>query len=296
MSDTARHDLPSLPISLARSIAPWKRAANGSTELPDQDVQVAGWRPDRAKVAEYRALMGSDAEVPLAFPQVAVMALTMDLISRWSYPVRALGMVHLGSVVEAIDELPLDADWDIVTSSSAGRHVRSGMEFDVTGEISVAGSLRWRSRAVYLSRSRSAAGAQDSTVPEVPQEGPWTDRVLMDAPEGIGRSFGRLSGDVNPIHLHKLTAKVLGFRRAIAHGWWSTGRVLALLGADEAVAGRRLEIVYRRPIELPSTPRLCWRVEESGTSFVVLREKDSEAPADPEAKPPTPLVAGRVTG
>ena len=119
--------------------------APATTALPDTRSEIDGWQPERERLAQYRALVGSDAEVPLAYPQVPIMAVHMDLLSRWSHPVRAMGLVHQGSVVEALDELPTDQPWDLRAWGSAGRHVRSGMEWDMWGEVRVAGRLRWRS-------------------------------------------------------------------------------------------------------------------------------------------------------
>ena len=45
----------------------------------------------------------------------------------------------------------------------------------------------------------------------------------------IGRRYGAVSGDRNPIHLYPLTARLFGFRRAIAHGMWTKARCLAAL-------------------------------------------------------------------
>ena len=60
---------------------------------------MTGWTPDRERLAEYRALLGSSAEIPLAFPQIPVMALHIDLLSQWSFPISAMGVVHQGTVV-----------------------------------------------------------------------------------------------------------------------------------------------------------------------------------------------------
>ena len=38
-----------------------------------------------------------------------------------------------------------------------------------------------------------------------------------------------MSGDHNPIHLHPLTAKALGYPRQLAHGMWSLARCVAAL-------------------------------------------------------------------
>jgi hypothetical protein len=282
--------LPSLPLSLARAAAPWKRAATASTILPVQSAQLLGWRPNSSALGTYRRLVGSSAELPFLYPQVPVMALTLDLVSRWTYPIRAMGMVHVGSVVECLESISSTDPWDLDVKTSAGRHVRAGLEFDVVGEVSVGGTVRWRSRAVYLSRSRSAAGAQDSTVPRFPAGVLWQDEASFEAEEGIGRAFGMASGDLNPIHLHSATARLFGFKRAIAHGWWTTGRVPALLGLDEARPGRRLEVAYRRPIELPSRPLVHSRRGEDEVDFAVM-----EAAASATGAAEQPLVRGRVS-
>lgn len=288
-----RSELPAAGISLIRAAAVWKRPAGAGTTLPVSELEVHDWRPEQPTLAAYRALVGSLAEMPLAFAQVPIMAMHLDLLSRWSFPIRAIGVVHLGSTIEVLDELPGEEPWDLRAWVSGSRHVRSGLEFDLHGEVSCAGRVRWRSTAVNLSRSRAAAGAEGSTVPGLDTAGTWQAEQPMPVGEGTGRAFGRLTGDVNPIHLHALPARAFGFRRAIAHGWWTTGRSAALLGVDESVPGRRLEIAFHRPVELPSTPVLCSRRESTdGLEFALF----PDAPDRSAAQPARALVAGRVTG
>ena len=59
-----------------------------------------------------------------------------------------------------------------------------------------------------------------------------------------------VSGDRNPIHMHSLTAKPLGFPRAIAHGMWTKARCLAALESrlPDAFA---VDVRFRKPILLP---------------------------------------------
>jgi hypothetical protein len=280
-------------VSLARAVAPWKRAASATTVLPESQAAVTGWWPDRQKLSAYRSVVSSVAELPIAYPQLPIMALHIDLLSQWSFPIRALGLVHQGTVIDVLGDLPLGEPWDVRAEVSQGRHVRAGLEFDVSGEVSVGGALCWRSTSIYLSRSRSAGGAEESAVPRLDSSGMWKAEVPIPVAEGTGREFARVSGDVNPIHLHALPAKALGFPRAIVHGWWTTGRATAELGVDAAVPGRRLEIAFRRPILLPSTPILCSRPGAHGAVEFAL------FPVSPGAggqEPVRALVSGAVTG
>jgi acyl dehydratase len=74
--------------------------------------------------------------------------------------------------------------------------------------------------------------------------------------EDAGRRYASVSGDVNPIHLHALSARAFGFDRAIAHGMFSYARVLASLGARVPAAGSST-VWFRKPVKLPSTTRLA---------------------------------------
>jgi acyl dehydratase len=304
-SMSSRASLPSIPVSLVRATAPWKRSASATTVLPDAHQEVVGWVPEANRLESYRQVVTSTAQVPIAFPQVAVMALHLDLISALSFPVRAMGLIHLASEVEVLGELPVDAPWTVRAWVSPGRHVRSGLEFDLCGEVLVGRETVWTSRAVTLSRSRKAGGAEQSTVPEVspPERSEqWRPAEPVRVEEGTGRSFGRVTGDVNPIHLHALSAKVFGFKSAIAHGWWTTGRIAAMLDADRAEPGRRMRIVFRRPVYLPSTPELLARAvsdlaaAEGGTitgqRFALVDARSSTGTPDDALKV---LVYGDVT-
>ncbi|MFF2366460.1 MaoC/PaaZ C-terminal domain-containing protein [Streptomyces sp. NPDC058122] len=66
----------------------------------------------------------------------------------------------------------------------------------------------------------------------------------------VGRRYGAVSGDHNPIHLHPLTARLFGFPRAIAHGMWTVARCLAEYGPGQAVDVRA---EFRAPVPLPGT-------------------------------------------
>jgi acyl dehydratase len=99
----------------------------------------------------------------------------------------------------------------------------------------------------------------------------------------LGRRYASVSGDRNPIHMHSLTAKPLGFPGAIAHGMWTKARCLAALDSrlpDAFVA----DVRFRKPILLPA------RVE-----FACAEEGEEIAFAVRDAKRQTPHLDGRVT-
>jgi acyl dehydratase len=98
----------------------------------------------------------------------------------------------------------------------------------------------------------------------------------------LGRRYASVSGDRNPIHMHALTAKPLGFRHAIAHGMWTKARCLAALESrlPEAFS---VEVGFRKPIFLPGTVEFLSSVGETETRFAVR-----------DAKRGTPHLAGTL--
>jgi acyl dehydratase len=64
-----------------------------------------------------------------------------------------------------------------------------------------------------------------------------------------------VSGDHNPIHLHRLTARLFGFRRAIAHGMWSMARCLAF-HEGRLPDAYTVDVRFKAPILLPATVSL----------------------------------------
>ena len=78
-----------------------------------------------------------------------------------------------------------------------------------------------------------------------------------------------MSGDINPIHLSAITAKFLGFRRAVAHGMWTKAKALSTLMPREDVAYASVLVEFKTPLFLPSKASLWAAREEQGAVFEV---------------------------
>ena len=82
-----------------------------------------------------------------------------------------------------------------------------------------------------------------------------TERLSKTISSSDVVGFAAVTGDRNPIHLWPITARMFGFRKPIAHGWWVLGRALAEMDRD--VPPRAVvEAKFLSPVELPSTVTL----------------------------------------
>ncbi|MFJ4832867.1 MaoC family dehydratase [Streptomyces sp. NPDC088747] len=96
----------------------------------------------------------------------------------------------------------------------------------------------------------------------------------------VGRRYGAVSGDRNPIHLYPLTARLFGYARPIAHGMWTVARCLAERPADSEPLTVRAE--FKAPVLLPATVTYA-----AGDGRFELRGAQAEGK-------PTPHLTGEV--
>jgi acyl dehydratase len=130
-------------------------------------------------------------------------------------------------------------------------------------EVDVDDELVWDGRSTYLHRGRPDPEANaEAGAPAFP-----SGRVaaVWRLPAHLGRRYGAVSGDVNPIHLHPLTARAMGFPAAIAHGMWTYARTLAALG-PAAGGPSTSRVWFRKPVLLPGTVALV--VDTTGRPLV----------------------------
>jgi acyl dehydratase len=151
-----------------------------------------------------------------------------------------------------------------VRAERFGAHPK-GAQVDLVAEVDAGGERVWDGRSTYLARGASAPAADPAARPEVPGvDGPAAATWRVAA--GTGRRYARVSGDVNPIHLHPLTARAFGFPRAIAHGMWTAAHALAAL-QGRLPGSFTYDVAFGKPLLLPSTVEL--RTRRTGQGWIL---------------------------
>lgn len=230
---------------------------------------------------------GEDA-VPLTYPHVLGFPLAMRIMSGRDFPLPLLGLVHTSIEITRRRRLPATGEYEITVYVDELAPHRRGTEATVVTEVRDGsgdegggggeGGVAWESRSTYLARhrrhgedqadgdnggdgdngnDRGEKGAREATGERgEPGERPREERKPLPTVAewrlagDVGRRYGAVSGDRNPIHLHPLGARLFGFPRAIAHGMWTVARCLAEHGTPPATLVRA---EFRSPVPLPST-------------------------------------------
>jgi acyl dehydratase len=230
--------------------------------LPAVLHRLDGVRPDAGHLTAYQHLVGEPGGdvLPAGYVHVLAFPVATALIVRPDFPLPALGMVHLANRVEQRRALRLTDTLDVRAWAEHLRPHRKGAQVDLVTEVRVAGSAptdppAWRGVSTYLAPGARVAGAapDDAGHPDFAPPEP-TGRWVLDA--ATGRRYATVSGDANPIHLSPLTARALGFPRAIAHGMYTAARALADVGARRGEA-YAWDVEFASPVLLPGSPAVA---------------------------------------
>ncbi|WP_098957294.1 MaoC/PaaZ C-terminal domain-containing protein [Pseudonocardia sp. N23] len=255
------------------SLAPlYAKAAVGAvlpgrgTTLPADEVVRDDVLVDRGHVADYARVCGfalSDT-LPLTYPHVLGFALQVELMARRTFPLPLPGLVHVRNRIVATRAV--DAGELLRIAVHAERFVPhpKGAQVDLVTDVAVEGAPVWSGRSTYLARGATApAGAIAAAAEELPDVSGEPAAAQWLVPADTGRRYAAVSGDVNPIHLHPLSAKAFGFPTAIAHGMWTAARALASMQGrlDDAMA---YDVEFRKPLRLPSRVSLRTRRTADG--------------------------------
>jgi len=241
--------------------------------LPGVKLTVNGLAIDREHMVEYDRVCGyrlRDA-LPPTYPHLLAFPLSMELMTGSSFPFSVIGLVHVRNRIELLR--PIDADELLGVSVWAAdlRDHERGTQFDVVAEVEASGEPAWRSRSTYLHIERSSSGKDGEERPAPPPV-----KAVWRLPGNIGRRYAAVSGDRNPIHLRKLSARLFGMRRPIAHGMWLKARCLAAL-EGELPDRCEVDVRFKLPAYLPGKVSFAsWR-EEGGRGFA-LHDARNEKP------------------
>ncbi|MGW0844994.1 MaoC/PaaZ C-terminal domain-containing protein [Streptomyces sp. NPDC002787] len=277
---------PCKSLKLPRAADRYGADAAGRPHPPSRFARLVlpGVRIDLARLAAYERVCGfptGEDAVPLTYPHILGFPLAMRIMAGRDFPLPLLGLVHTSVEITQRRPLPATGEYEITVYVDELTPHRRGTEATVVTEVRDGSGdgdghgggghggggggdvVAWESRSTYLARhrrmdaARRDGGERDGRGGErgartrtqgarkpLPGVAEW--RLAGD----VGRRYGAVSGDRNPIHLHALSARLLGFPHAIAHGMWTVARCLAEHGTPPATLVRA---EFRAPVPLPST-------------------------------------------
>jgi MaoC like domain len=263
---------------------PFVGSGGGGDGLPDLTLMLEDATVDRERLANYDRVCKFPLrdQLPATYPHMLAFPLQLSLMTDSSFPFSALGLVHIANRIVQHRPIRISEELQLkVWATDLTDHPR-GKQFIFRTETRVGEELVWEEGSTYLKRGGGSGDGREkdrngNDDPQLPVTATWR------LPGDLGRRYGSVSGDMNPIHMHSVSARLFGFPSAIAHGMWTKARCLAALDPQLPEAFT-VEVAFKKPILLPATVEFQEKSEAAGIRFAVRG-----------AGKGTPHLAGRVS-
>ncbi len=224
---------------------------------------------DANAVAAYGSVCGLTLAhgVPLIYPQILASRLAMAFMGSPQCPWPALGTVHLANHIHQHQQLHVGDTLRIEMRTGQLMAHEKGQVFNLDFLVLRNDSLVWEATQTLLRTGVTTPSGRlyTSRFPaSFATETPLSHQADFTVPADIGRRYARVSGDFNPIHLSALSARLFGFRKAIAHGLWTAARSSAALMPSHPLTQASLDVDFKTPLFLPGTASL-WSTRTTTT-------------------------------
>jgi len=251
----------------------------GSSSMPELELTLEEARVDPRNLAAYRDVCAFEAteSIPATYPHVLAFPLHMALMADSSFPFGAVGLVHIENEITQVRKIGEEETLRIAVSTSAPQAHPRGRTFALLTSVHADDELVWSERSTMLRRehvpehARESARAQEESAGDSPlsrERATVIARETWTLPGDLGRRYGAVSGDRNPIHMYALGGKAFGFKRAIAHGMWTNARCLAAI-THELPDAFSVDVSFRRPIAIPGGASFECDRQEQAMRFAV---------------------------
>jgi acyl dehydratase len=254
-------------------------------ELPNFELVLNNQRIDVSHLVEYNRVCGFNLRntLPSTYLHILTTPLQMMIMTDPSFPFALLGLVHVRNRIEQIRPVLSTETLSFRTRATNLQPHNKGVTFDMVSEVFVGHEKVWVGVSTYLRRQKTDGASSKPESQTGSSNAKSNANSIWSVPSDIGRRYAAVSGDRNPIHLYAITARLLGFPRAIAHGMWSKASCLAALDGrlpDAYV----VDVQFKLPILLPAKVSFCSQQTSDGFDFSVFDTRSGK-----------PHLAGQIT-
>jgi acyl dehydratase len=249
--------LPSMVPAYVRVLLSKKPyTAPDGTIIEPVELVAEKIRLSPAHLTRYAQICGAPQErgVPPAYLHVVAMPLHMQLFVVKNFPVKVLGLIHLRNTIRVLGSVDTAKPLRGRVYFDTMRITDFGQEYDFITRFEQSGHVIWEEVSTMFARG-TAPPKEGSKRPSIersmhPESGVATE--TLEISENTGWRYAQISGDFNPIHLTARTAKMFGFKQAVAHGMWSLGRCLGAAAPHLPRSQMQIDTQFKLPVYLPS--------------------------------------------
>ncbi|MCK9380571.1 MAG: hypothetical protein M0P95_05825 [Sulfuritalea sp.] len=281
-----RLDYRAQPSLLAFVSQVWRpsRGFSDDGRLPDIQARWSGQRASPRQLADYVGLSGLPAgeQLSILYPHTVSFPMLMAVLSHPAFPLPIWRVLQVRNRLTLHEAIAPDAVLDFTVRTGARRLLEKGAEMDLHVSAETGGRKVWEALNTFYARGRfGAAGAADAAAPSSPAVAGEARTDWKMPAHGCWR-YGRLSGDINPLHMNNWYARRLGYAGAFAHPQRVIGQCLGHLGAAHH-GPMQLETWIKGPVFYGA--RVTLRTESRPGEEVFALHVDDDA---------RPAIVGRI--
>jgi hypothetical protein len=226
----------------------------------------------------YKELCGfvnRNEEVPATYMHLPAFDMQLSLLTHKDFPYASMGMVHLNNSIKVYKAIEATDMLDYSTQFLPQYKHARGVVVPVQTTIKRGGELVWEEVSDFLKINKKST--RENKV-EQPEEVENQEELLWFFPEGLGRQYAWLSGDINPIHLYNISARMFGFKKALVHGMFTKARALAALEELIPNTPYQIQVSFKSPLYLPQKVSLRHFKNEAGIIHFQVLNIDDKRP------------------
>lgn len=272
---TALKKMPSLTGLYRKALFSQLRRKNADfNNLPTLSVALRHIRLRPRAVRAYQRLCGFTLDpnnVPATYLHNVAFRLQMQLMTDKHWPLPVMGTVHMRNQIFQIANADMGQTLDMHCRLQEFRSSARGCEFCLISEAFQQGNLIWQDISTFMQLNPPTSQPIKTRTRHNLH---YANTRTWHLNAATGRNFARISGDANPIHMGLLSARLFGFKRAIAHGMYLKARALAGLLNKIQSERYQLDVQFKKPVYLPGTVRFEYQANPQGYDFQLYDAQD----------------------
>ena len=184
-------------------------------DLPTWELLRSDVSTDLAALEQYNEVCGfvRAETLPATYPHIAAHVMHMKLMTDTDFPFTPLGAVHLRNRITQHRPIGREERYDLRLAATAITPHPKGELVHLTTEAHVGKELVWDETMSVLFRGKKRGDELET--PALAGIKPPAGPVHWNLATDLGRRYGKISGDQNPIHLYPVTALLAS--HAISH-------------------------------------------------------------------------------
>lgn len=242
---------PSLLSLYTRAL--FKRAS-GPIKTPNIPTLVINTKCNQNQLKQYKNLCDdttSQTTLPPLYPQVLAFRLHLELLLNKQLPFPVMGLVHRNNRADYLSPISPNDLLTIKVGLDQYDENNKGINCTLLTQVYVEEELKWQATSTYFYRKRKTIAKNHRTSKNSKILKHSGDIKTWSLPANLGRQYAKITGDLNPIHLYALSAKLFGFKQTIIHGMCMAAKATAQAQPVNLTFPNQVYIEFNKPVYLP---------------------------------------------